>query len=257
MRSMSKTLVAASLLAVTGPVAAETTWNGISFSGNATIGTDYVFRGFSQTNENPTIQGGFDAAHESGFYAGVWASNVDFGENAATLEAVLAGDLLPADAALLDEPSIEIDFYGGFAGELGDLGLGYDIGAIYYMYPGSDSSLDYGYWEIYGKGSYDFGDLGGITPSANAAIYYSPEYFGGIGSAINYDIGMDFGLPYDLTFGGYVGFQTFDDTSDYTHWKIYGAYSVLGFDLELAYYDTDVKSKLSDSRVVFSASRSF
>ena len=49
-------------------------------SGNVSLATDYVYRGYSQTNEQPTIQGGFDVAGESGLYGGVWASNVEFGD---------------------------------------------------------------------------------------------------------------------------------------------------------------------------------
>ena len=30
------------------------------FSGNVSVGTDYVFRGYSQTLEEPTVQGGLD-----------------------------------------------------------------------------------------------------------------------------------------------------------------------------------------------------
>ena len=47
-------------------------------SGNVSIGTDYVYRGISQTTENPTIQGGFDLESETGLYIGIWTSNVDF-----------------------------------------------------------------------------------------------------------------------------------------------------------------------------------
>ena len=48
-------------------------------SANLSILNDYVFRGQSQTAEHSAIQGGFDYAADSGFYAGIWGSNVDFG----------------------------------------------------------------------------------------------------------------------------------------------------------------------------------
>ena len=51
---------------------------------NVALTTDYVWRGVSQnTDESPALQGGFDFADESGFYAGVWASNVNFVEQKA------------------------------------------------------------------------------------------------------------------------------------------------------------------------------
>jgi uncharacterized protein (TIGR02001 family) len=246
MKSIVNASVLASLLAASSVATAEFTWNDFTFSGNATIGTDYVFRGFSQTNEEPTIQGGFDVGHATGFYAGVWASNVEFNENAG---------VAPADA--VNEATVEIDYYFGYANSLANLGLEYDIGGIYYSYPGASDSLDYDYWEIMGALSYSFGEYFNATPTLNGAIYYSPEFFGNVGSAINYDIGMDIALPYNASFGGAVGFQTFDKLDDYTHWKVYGGYSVFGFDMELSYQNTDVTDPLANGRWVFTGSRSF
>src|SRR5690606_3800728 len=88
-------------------------------SANVTLATDYVFRGISQTDEKGAIQGGFDWAGETGLYAGIWASNVNFGGDAST----------------------EMDYYGGYAGETAS-GIGYDVGFIYYDYEG-ESELDY------------------------------------------------------------------------------------------------------------------
>ncbi|MDD3529832.1 MAG: TorF family putative porin, partial [Gallionellaceae bacterium] len=45
-----------------------------SITGNLAFVSDYAFRGISQTDEDPAIQGGFDYAHASGFYLGVWGS---------------------------------------------------------------------------------------------------------------------------------------------------------------------------------------
>ena len=47
-----------------------------TLSGNLTIASDYRFRGFTQTDYQPAIQGGVDFAHKSGFYLGNWNSNV-------------------------------------------------------------------------------------------------------------------------------------------------------------------------------------
>jgi len=48
-------------------------------SANVALTTDYVWRGISQNQEDPALQGGFDYAHDSGFYLGAWAANVNFG----------------------------------------------------------------------------------------------------------------------------------------------------------------------------------
>ena len=48
-------------------------------AGNIGIGTDYRFRGVSQTDRDPEVFGGFDFTAENGLYAGVWGSNVQIG----------------------------------------------------------------------------------------------------------------------------------------------------------------------------------
>ena len=90
-------------------------------AGNASLNSDYRFRGFTQTNYGAALQGGIDIAHSSGFYVGNWNSNV-------------AQDLY-------NGASLEMDFYGGFKGEVAP-GVGYDVGAIYYYYPQSGVDRD-------------------------------------------------------------------------------------------------------------------
>jgi len=69
---------------------------------NVTVVNDYRYRGISQSNFKPAIQGGFDYAHESGFYIGNWNSSISWvGDNA-----VNAG-VKPVSAP------IEMDFYAG------------------------------------------------------------------------------------------------------------------------------------------------
>lgn len=88
---------------------------------NAGMTSNYLWRGVTQTNDGVAVQGGVDYEHDSGFYLGTWASNVDFG----------------------DDTSYEIDFYGGYAGSITD-DLGYDVSYLYYAYPDSDASVDFG-----------------------------------------------------------------------------------------------------------------
>lgn len=96
-------------------------------SGNVALTTDYRFRGVTFSGNEPAIQGGIDLAWDQGFYVGTWASSIqNFSSN--------------------DE--IELDLYGGYAGEFGN-GLGYDIGVIAYTYPGTSNFSDTWYPEIY------------------------------------------------------------------------------------------------------------
>jgi uncharacterized protein (TIGR02001 family) len=217
-----------------------------SFSANATLTTDYVYRGFTQTNEQPAVQGGFDYAHSSGFYAGVWGSSLEFNENKA---AAAAG------TPTVDEATIEVDLYAGFGGEF-SFGTAWDLGGIYYAYPGAESSLDYDFFEVYGGLSHTFKTL--FEPTLSAKLSYSPEFFGDTGDAVYVEGGLDLSLPYGFGLGFHVGHQSIDVGSDYVDWKVGLGYTLVGFDLELAYYDTDISANdLADERVVFSISRSF
>lgn len=92
------------------------------FTSSANIGlySQYVFRGLTQTNEKPALQGGFDLSHESGLYAGLWASNISW----------------ITDATPSASSSLEIDVYGGFKYPFNDK-LSGDIGVLHYAYPGS------------------------------------------------------------------------------------------------------------------------
>ena len=75
-----------------------------SVSANVTFASDYVWRGMTQS-DGPAIQGGFDYAADSGFYAGIWGSNVNFNDGAGS----------------------ELDYYFGYSTEMGGVELILDI----------------------------------------------------------------------------------------------------------------------------------
>ena len=100
-----------------------------TLTGNVGLFSQYIFRGLSQTNREPAVQGGFDYSHASGFYAGTWASNISW----------LRDGLTPAFApnpAYSSGGSLEWDFYGGLKGNIGKSDFTYDVGLLYYWYPG-------------------------------------------------------------------------------------------------------------------------
>jgi uncharacterized protein (TIGR02001 family) len=119
--------------ATTSPAAAapaETPEHNIT--GNIGLFSQYIFRGLTQTDRDPALQGGFDYAHSSGFYAGTWASNISWlKENAST---PAAGPGTGVMGTYSRGGSLEWDFYGGYKGTIGD--FGYDLGTLYYWYPG-------------------------------------------------------------------------------------------------------------------------
>ena len=114
-----------------------------AFSVNVGIASQYVFRGLTQTNGKPAIQGGTDYSHASGFYLGTWLSSVSwYGEqNAGSVSGPVAlsspGSLgSPYAPKRTNSNSLEWDFYGGYRHPLDDH-WNYDLGAIRYAYPGT------------------------------------------------------------------------------------------------------------------------
>jgi uncharacterized protein (TIGR02001 family) len=101
---------------------------------NVGLFSQYIWRGLSQTDNKPALQGGVDFTHDSGFYLGAWASNVSWprdkwGESAA------AGDTYYESGG-----SLEIDLYGGYKTEIAKSGVTLDVGALTYYYPGRKTS---------------------------------------------------------------------------------------------------------------------
>ena len=231
---MKKTLLATAMLATSSAAFAE-------ISANVTLVSDYVFRGISQTDNQIAIQGGFDYAWDNGIYVGTWASNVDsqfFG--GAT------------------DPQIELDLYGGYAGELGN-GFGYDLGYLRYQYPGGD---DFNTNEFYLKGSYmGFG----------ASVNYSPElnFVGSDSSAWYWAASYDHTFPYEIGFSAHIGYNAGSAYSDddalggtYTDWSLGLSKTVVGVDLGLTYVDntvskSDCGSNVCEARIIASLSKSF
>jgi uncharacterized protein (TIGR02001 family) len=85
---------------------------------NVGLFSQYIFRGLTQTNNKPALQGGFDVSHKSGLYIGGWSSNVSWLRDNGASSLYNSGG------------SLEIDLYGGFKTELGKTGLGIDLGAL-------------------------------------------------------------------------------------------------------------------------------
>ncbi len=205
----------------------------------ATLGavSDYRFRGISQTDEDPALQGSVDWAHENGIYLGLWGSNVDF---------------FDAD--------VEVDAYGGYT--FSHKGYDFDLGGIYYWYPGADGSLDYDYIEAKAAVGRDFGPA-----SAQIGLYYSPDYFASSGSALYASFGAEAPVM-DTGFSilGSAGYQWIDDEAafgnpDYADWSLGVGYELYGFDLSLKYADTDIDDNrcpdLCDATAIFTVSRTF
>jgi uncharacterized protein (TIGR02001 family) len=164
---------------------------------NVTVTNNYIYRGITQTNNKPAIQGGFDYAHESGFYIGNWNSSISWISDGYTSK--------PTSAP------IEMDFYGGFKKELIGEGFASDIGVLQYYYPTSGiqataSLVNPNTTEIYAAQNFTFGPLTGFAKVSYAVT----TLFGNVNSTgsyypdltLNYDTGF-----WGITANGHVGYQ--------------------------------------------------
>jgi len=179
--TLARTVTASTLLSVSlGSVNIALADSPHSVTANIGVVSDYMWRGVSQTQDDPAVQGGLDYAHASGFYAGTWISNVDWGG---------------------DDPNYELDVYGGYGGSVND-DFSYDINTIYYAYPdGRDSN----FWEVATSGTFKWFTLG-------LAYTVSGDNDGGLfdDGDIYYHGSFDYDeLPYDLAFNLHAGYYDF------------------------------------------------
>ena len=174
-----------------------------SWAATANVGfvSDYYARGISQNWHKPAVQAGIDITHDSGFYVGMWGSNV-------------SPNTFP-------DASVEVDVYGGYNGSIPAIeGLGYSVGLIGYLYPG-------GSWKKYYIGGVQQTPNGGRwdTYEANVGLSYKwisakasmtlGDWFGaekktgwdgGTSGTTYLELNAAYPLPWwDLTLVGHVG----------------------------------------------------
>jgi uncharacterized protein (TIGR02001 family) len=186
-------------------------------TGNASLTSDYRFRGISQSQGASAIQGGIDYTHKSGFYAGNWNSSV-------------------SSDVYLQGSGMESDLYAGFRKTLGPVTL--DVGAISYFYPNARTGANpdrYNTDEVY------VGAAVGVF-SARVHQAYS-NYFGAANSRDTryYQIKADVPVIKDVVINAAVGRTDVANqtASDYDDWKVGATITKAGFDFGLHYYGTE------------------
>jgi uncharacterized protein (TIGR02001 family) len=206
-------------------------WLPGEFNGSASVTNNYVFRGITQTDDNPAIQGSIGYALDTGFegisaYGSVWGSNIDFNDG--------------------DHAQVELDWSFGFTGEIADTGLGWTLGAIYYTYPGARSNSNFDYWEFAPALSYNPIDPLTLTFGLN----YSPDYFAASGDGYYLNGGAKYDIPipdnwFTLALAGYTGHQWIEHnnnfgTDDYQDWKLGLEVGIKSITLGAYYTDTNL-----------------
>ena len=184
---------------------------------NVTVVNDYRYRGMTQSNYKPAIQGGFDYAHESGFYIGNWNSSISW-----------ISDGYPPGSTNLNSSGqavsapLEMDFYAGFKKELIGAGFASDVGILQYYYATSNMPISNctatsaasrngcganpNTTELYAAQNFTFGPLTGFIKVSYAlsnlfGIYESKgSYYPDL--TLNYDTGFE-----GITLNAHVGYQ--------------------------------------------------
>ncbi len=207
-----------------------------------TFTTEYFSRGKSNTRPGvPAVQPQLEFDHDSGAYFQVFGSNVD-------------------KAPPEDSGRVELDYFAGFRGDVGD--FGYDLMVGYTTYPGSHhpQGLDFDFVEFTAKADYD---LEWAKPYV--AVSWSPDYQYNSGTEWYFVSGVEVPIGRYFTALGHVGHSTFDKNAralnnDYSDWSVGLGTNVLGLDLKLEYVANDLPKAQCVSaceRVVLTVSKTF
>lgn len=241
MNKLKVALVAALSLPTFSSFADEEPKSDYSVSYNIGLFSQYMFRGYTQTNGDPALQGGVDIEHSSGFYVGAWASNISWLEDTNSYS---------------HGGSLELDLYAGYANEIGDTGISYDVGILQYIYPGDVApglarantteahvSLGYGWVDaaahvVTSDDAWTWGDARGTAYyEINAEIPISDlienKYLTGISANVHYGYQDFSGTP-----GGYD-----NEIDSYADWKVglNKNFAASGIDMGWYYTGTDTR----------------
>lgn len=229
MKTTLKQLVAVLPLALLSTTAAA------NWSTTITAVSDYTFNGVSQTDNSPALQASLDYAFDSGVYTGVWASNVDFG----------------------DDTDFELDAYLGKYVQLNKQ-LSVDYGIAYYTYQGANS--DGNYAEAYTK--FGYASKYGLT---ELNFWYAWDYFGtDAGHVISmiahtYELAPNHAIraSFDISNSLDGDKHRWGNDKSYNHYRLAYQTSYHGFNIELAGENTSLDWDTADERIVLAISRTF
>jgi len=185
--------------------------NGLDVTATVTGVSDYRFRGVSESDRDPALQGSIDVTYH-GFYAGAWASSI----------------------ARTADTNVELDLYAGYSGSAGP--VEYEVGAIAYLYPGGDGTGSI--YEATGSLSYTFGPATG-----KFSINYAPDQENLDGDNLYLNGELRVGIPTTpVTAFASLGRERGSFYGSKWDWSLGFEYTRGPFTAGLAYVDTNLDS---------------
>ena len=231
---MQKTKLALAVSLVLGalPIASQAE-DASPLSFNASLISDYRYRGISQSRLKPAIQGGVDYAFASGVYIGAWASTIKWIKDAGTISGLNTGST-----------NVELDLYSGYKGEI-QKDLGYDVGVLQYVYPGNR-------FNDLGADNANTTEIYGALTFGPATLKYSHSLTSLFGTATPtqdskgsgyLDLSANFDVGRGVTLTPHVGHQRVAGFADFsfTDYALTAAKDWVGFTWSGAIIGADVK----------------
>lgn len=217
-------LISAGFLGLAATAQAASTSN-TGLTANVEVTSNYVFRGQTQTDEDPAIQGGIDYTHQSGFYAGLWGSNVDF----------------PGLGS-----GLEYDLYAGIGFDVTqDVKL--DVGYITYQYTNNTVDNARGSDEVFIGAKY----------KGFAGYYYYGNANNNNENYQYYDLRYSMDLPKEFKLTLHYGHLDPDTGNSSDDISLRGSKNFGGFDVSLSYTNVDSNSPSDKDRFFITVSKNF
>jgi uncharacterized protein (TIGR02001 family) len=190
---MNKSILLLAVTSLIGAVAHADDAPAPPFTGNISLTTNYKYRGQDQGSPpskalRPAVQGGFDWT-QNGFYIGNWNSSIGWTSNLANTSSTA---------------SVEMDFYGGYRGEI-TKDVTYDVGILRYQYNGAGAANT---TELYGQIGYGPATLKYSHTVSHDYFDYGGGNFSGRNTGY-LDLSGNFPVSDLLTVNSHVGYTHF------------------------------------------------
>lgn len=182
-------------------------------SGHVALTSEYIYRGLSWSSGNPALQAGLDYEHDTGFFAGVWASTVDLSNPTGRRD-------------------VELDYYAGwhFAS---DSPFSASVSLMHYTYPDNSGAFDYDYTEALVTAAW--------TDSYSLELGYTEDLYGFDVSGRHAELRGSWPLPNAWVVSAGLGHKDADvlAASSYRYWDVGASARYSRLTIDLRWYDNE------------------